>query len=96
MAVFLRLGFMCFGFVSVRFLAELYDWRRINSGNHESFHIVVKLEIPIFDPTLGQLGLLDSEREFGFAIGVFGGIGGPLEPEAMVEWSRARIAKGER
>ena len=42
-----------------------------------------------------QQRLFDSDREFGFASGVFGGIGGPLEPEAGMERCRARIAEGK-
>jgi hypothetical protein len=39
----------------------------------------------------GWLRLFDSDLKFGFAIGVFGGIGGPMEPEPGMERCRARV-----
>ena len=43
-----------------------------------------------------QRTLFDPDGELGSATGVFGGIGGPFEPEAVVEGCRAGIAKHER
>ena len=40
--------------------------------------------------------LFDPDGEFGGPAGVFGGIGGPFEPEAIVKGSRAGIAEHER
>jgi hypothetical protein len=69
-------------------LGEFYIGKRCNNSEHESFHIAVKLKISFREPVTrrtGQMALFDSDGEFGFAIGVFGGIGGSLEPEAVVE-----------
>jgi len=40
--------------------------------------------------------LFDPDGEFGFAFGVFGGIGGPLEMETIVKRERCGIGERER
>ena len=82
------------------FFGEFDSGKRANKPNNESIHIVVKLEISIFELSTTifprRVALFDSDGEFSFSIGAFGSVRAPLEPEAIMEWSRAGTAKGER
>ncbi len=42
------------------------------------------------------MALFDTDGEFGFAFGVFGVIGGPLEKETIVKRKRCGIGERER